>query len=385
VYDYFGEDGWAPVRQLSSDGKIYFVPGLSPKIGVRTGFIRKDWLDRVGLEVPTTRDELLTVYRAFRDQDANGNGDPNDEIPVSGREGLRWLDDLFIMHGVEMFEGHPRWSWDEESGQMISHQVSDQMKDALIFIRQLVEEGLMDPVMPVQQNADWTAKLNSGRIGHYFHLVRELHKKSAFMDQDPNAEWVPLPLIAAPGVEPMRYPYPNANYNFPDFAISANADNPEAIMQWFNWSKASDDALFYLELGIPGVHWERSGDGTIEVLDPATRTYKYHAGARNNVNIDEDLIVITQLGETKAAAFDVVLNQVGTETLDDDGMPVSLYGDQYDDFRPGRATLFREVASKIVLGIEPISAWDAYVEQWYALGGDVMTERATEWYRTTKM
>ena len=34
--------------------------------------------------MPTTTDELRTVLEAFRDQDANGNGDPNDEIPYSG-------------------------------------------------------------------------------------------------------------------------------------------------------------------------------------------------------------------------------------------------------------------------------------------------------------
>ena len=44
--------------------------------------IRKDWLDRLGLEIPTTVDELHDVLVAFRDNDANGNGDPSDELPL---------------------------------------------------------------------------------------------------------------------------------------------------------------------------------------------------------------------------------------------------------------------------------------------------------------
>ena len=49
--------------------------------------INKDWLDRLGLDVPTTREEYLDCLRAFRDEDANGNGDPNDEIPFGLQNG----------------------------------------------------------------------------------------------------------------------------------------------------------------------------------------------------------------------------------------------------------------------------------------------------------
>ena len=47
-------------------------------------WINKAWLDRVGMEVPQTTEEFKEVLRAFKEQDANGNGDPNDEIPLSG-------------------------------------------------------------------------------------------------------------------------------------------------------------------------------------------------------------------------------------------------------------------------------------------------------------
>jgi putative aldouronate transport system substrate-binding protein len=150
------------IRSLSVDRKIYYLPNKTtvPNIGL----IRKDWMKSVGVDVPRTKDQLVAAYKAFRDQDANGNGDPNDEIPVSGREGLRWCDDLFIMHGVHMFEGHPMWSWDAQKGQMVSHQVSENMRMSIEFLRYLVAEGLMDRVMPIQPMNDWFAKLASDKI-----------------------------------------------------------------------------------------------------------------------------------------------------------------------------------------------------------------------------
>ena len=76
------------MRQMvtNPDGHIYTLPGkkpLRPK-GCDTPFINKAWLDRLGLEMPTTVDEWYEVLKAFKEQDANGNGDPNDEIPLTG-------------------------------------------------------------------------------------------------------------------------------------------------------------------------------------------------------------------------------------------------------------------------------------------------------------
>ena len=46
-------------------------------------WINTQWLDNLGLEMPTTTEEFYQVMKAFKEQDANGNGDLNDEIPLS--------------------------------------------------------------------------------------------------------------------------------------------------------------------------------------------------------------------------------------------------------------------------------------------------------------
>lgn len=69
------------------DGNIYsfmssvYTQHKSWTIGVQ--FINKDWLDRVGKDIPTNLDEYYEVLKAFKEMDANGNGDPNDEIPLA--------------------------------------------------------------------------------------------------------------------------------------------------------------------------------------------------------------------------------------------------------------------------------------------------------------
>ena len=62
------------------DGNIYsfmssvYTQHKSWTIGVQ--FINKDWLDRVGKDIPTNLDEYYEVLKAFKEMDANGNGDP---------------------------------------------------------------------------------------------------------------------------------------------------------------------------------------------------------------------------------------------------------------------------------------------------------------------
>ncbi|WP_322176499.1 extracellular solute-binding protein [Acutalibacter caecimuris] len=68
------------------DGHIYT---LSSKLPLRpkacdVPYINQKWLDNLGLEMPTTVDEWYNVLKAFKEQDANGNGDLNDEIPFGG-------------------------------------------------------------------------------------------------------------------------------------------------------------------------------------------------------------------------------------------------------------------------------------------------------------
>lgn len=69
------------------DGHIYSLPYIEEMgiIYVQTIFyMNQTWLDNLGLEIPDTMDAYIEVLRAFRDNDANGNGDAGDEIPLTG-------------------------------------------------------------------------------------------------------------------------------------------------------------------------------------------------------------------------------------------------------------------------------------------------------------
>ena len=72
--------------QTMADGNMYSLSKYEPEtwnVTPNRMFINKAWIDKLGLTMPTTTDELKTVLKAFHDQDPNENG-VQDEIGAYG-------------------------------------------------------------------------------------------------------------------------------------------------------------------------------------------------------------------------------------------------------------------------------------------------------------
>ena len=105
----------------------------------------------------------------------------------------------------------------------------------------------------IQSTADWIAKINSDRVGHYFHLPSTLEIFSGFRNDDPNVKWIYMPPVTVPGKPLQKFMF--QRLAVPGFMITRAAKNPEKIMQWYNWSQTDEGSMFNW-LGIPGVDWK---------------------------------------------------------------------------------------------------------------------------------
>ena len=87
IHDVFETSPQVRPLITSPDGEIYGLPQVNECYHcfyAQRAWINQDWLDNVGMGVPETTEQLLDVLMAFKEQDANGNGDPDDEIPLAG-------------------------------------------------------------------------------------------------------------------------------------------------------------------------------------------------------------------------------------------------------------------------------------------------------------
>ena len=136
----------AEAYMTAPDGGIYTIPKISLDETDRFSrtFINKKWLANVGMEVPKTMDELYEVLKAFKEQDANGNGDPNDEIPflyAAGYEAVERV--LMSAYGIHTSEINYLLQADAD-GKVYLANTTDAYKEYMKWMARAFSEGLIE-------------------------------------------------------------------------------------------------------------------------------------------------------------------------------------------------------------------------------------------------
>ena len=71
------EEAWVPCKDAS--GNIWALPRHETFTAGRVPSIRTDWLEQLGMEMPTSLEALEAYFEGVKNNDMNGNGDPSDE------------------------------------------------------------------------------------------------------------------------------------------------------------------------------------------------------------------------------------------------------------------------------------------------------------------
>jgi putative aldouronate transport system substrate-binding protein len=367
------QEAWDGVTR---DGQIYAIPEM-PKGNAlvnRTLFVRQDLMEKAGYTTPpATPEELLDMLRKMKELDPN-------MMPFTARENFTWLDSLVGMYGVSVFGGTV------VDGELVPSNTSPQMKEALGFIRQLMEEKLIDPEFMSNKRNTWEQKIQSGQAAVWTHAPDLIVDWQSRLDQSLPGSGAKVAVIQTPkaaGVEQAgfgRLPYNKT------FSITKAAQNPEQAIKFFDWL-ASPEGEKFVNFGIPGdTYTEENGNIFYnKQLDSDKKTQGIRSFLFGIVGWNEEYAKLQQ-GEAAISllsqAYEVA-NKDGYDSVTL-GMisPKSPLPEVGEFGTPG--TLFVETAAKIVLGEEPLDYFDEYVANWRKLGGDTLVKEATEWYNGKK-
>lgn len=194
--------------------------------------INKTWLDNVKMDVPTTQDELFDVMTAFKEQDANGNGDPDDELPFSMHSnttaaldgnsyGINFPMNSCGVHSV---------NYAQVDGDVVSFSPTrEEYRDFIHFANKLYANGLIDVDSFVQQQSDFFAKGAAGRIGIYSH-----HSYADIVcGADKVDQYVPmLPMQDKNGNIVTVGRAVSGDWNYDCYKISNTCEHPEVNNLW---------------------------------------------------------------------------------------------------------------------------------------------------------
>jgi putative aldouronate transport system substrate-binding protein len=339
---------WENTKQ--ADGKTYGIPRARPTDGGGFPYLRKDWLDTLKLEIPKTTDELYTVLKAFVEKDPDGNG-KNDTIGYIGfvdQNGMSYMGQL--QNSFTKVNG----DWKLVDGKLVNVNVLPEIKDALTWMNRAYQEKLIPEDIAVLKNTQAKDLLKANRGGGFQDTAEAAWEPTEELRKTiPKADFIPL--VSLNG-------YSNKDGGF--FGMYTIPKSvPEAkvkqLLKFMDYG-ATEEGYNLASFGLKDVHYTEK-DGIKTPTEQAKKDIvaqqalgqiflkydqylrAYRTGMpndfllRNKKIIDEKAKI--SVGDPSVGLNSETNLKVGTELR----------------------KKIQDMKTKVIMGKEPMSAWDAYV------------------------
>lgn len=197
----FGSDLEGHVWQVPSD---YGNASGAKQSSGQNLMINKSWLDKVGLDVPTTWDDLTKVLTAFKDNDPNGNGKA-DEVPMLinqlGTAGFGWWSPFLLLNGTgqntQVITAAGSQGIYVKDGTVGNWMLSDNFRQVIEYYHSLIEAGLMPADVLTRDSSLNTADISSDGVTAKVGVIFGWNTGNF---GDLSDEYVSMEVPAAPGV-----------------------------------------------------------------------------------------------------------------------------------------------------------------------------------------
>lgn len=254
------------------DGKIYSLFRVNSGPWMTTngvGMMNKQWLEKLGLEVPKTLDEFTEVLRAFKTGDPNGNG-VADEIPYSFNKNLfanNGLGYIFSFFGLAIGgQAFNQTFADVRDGKVYCQGTEEAYRDAVRYLSQLYAEGLVDVEGFTLDDAQLFSKFNQEPCIVGVSQVWDINDIVSNPNNLAGYDYYPM-IPAYEGKDPVFYRQPLPGTYRGWGTITKACKTPEVAMRWLDYWFDQDNAIESIE-GPIGVRVLENPDGTLYVRKP---------------------------------------------------------------------------------------------------------------------
>ena len=264
VKQVFDQQEALPGAYTALDGNIYTLPDINECYHCfysMRAWINQQWLTNLGLKYPNTVDEFVNVLRAFKEQDANGNGDPNDEIPFSGNA-TSWNSTIypFLLNSFLHYDTSNLSV--KEDGTVIFTPIQPEFKEGLQWIASLIDEGLIEKEALTQTEEQLKTKgsnLDIALLGGFTSATWWSGVGSDNGEGSRCREYSGLsPLEGPNGVR--ISPWAGTGFNMGNSVITTACEDPVPLFKMLDYM-LSDEATLRSQIGELGVDYNEPDEG----------------------------------------------------------------------------------------------------------------------------
>lgn len=403
IYQQFPETYYP----LTKDGKIYGIACCPALTEGQVMIIRQDWLDNLGLKAPTNMDEFEAVIKAFTEDDPDGNGQKDTYgFTYSGSDlyNTGWVADpvsLFSANSGKFIPGAWR---EDESGNLMYGSIHEGNRATLERMAQWHANGWIFQEAAATGAWDAMNQFTEGKAGIFIGRPWAINSVRDVTTVAPGAVITAYPNIRQDNGEPT---YQAAQVNDGWLMFNADFEHMDKFFEYYDWIY---DAAFgtgdfqygYLQdYDYDIVNDEVVFDSTL--FDPPV-TDPFMPGKstvlKNSPALDamQAYMNVADGGEPQSGAE--IRAAADFKTVPDMAAGYALAGEHRDELLPNMfnaeptatmkrsweqlQTMEKQVYTNIIYGNEPIEAFDKFVEDWKAQGGEQITQEVNEWYQTVK-
>jgi putative aldouronate transport system substrate-binding protein len=370
-------------KLYAPDGKMYgivnTITGGSAETPGARAFINKAWLDKLGVAMPTTYEEFYNALVAMRDGDPDGNGE-NDTIPLSGYQTVSgssaggYTVDCFVAGPLGISFSNAKDMWQVVDGKLVFVAEHPNYKQYVANMNKLYTEGLLDNEYYTQNDAQMKAKGEAMRIGAYTyaaHFVLTGSTDPAVYDQ----YVVPEPLTSDVFTEKAWY---GENVGGTSIFFTSANKNPEISARYFNEIYNEEGAT--LLVGPVKGEWDGEG-GRVWNDDKSRFQYEIPEGYNGvwdwickQIAPVQSFQGFMQFSDVKAqeiktpedASFKDAMEKNVAPYLKPGAPTLFFTQEESEEIRLIEASLytyFIQMESKMVMGEEPLEAYDAMMTE----------------------
>ena len=403
IRSMYASYGDTVLENASFDGRLMALPETNIAEGPNLLWLRRDWMDKLGLDAPKTLDDAVAVIRAFLAEDPGNNG-AGETIGLicapelaggNGYSAEYMTDIIFACSGA-----YPKQWIAGEDGLAVYGSVQPQTKEALIRLHDLYEEGVLDRSFLLRSTNNLIELIVDGKCGSFFGpWWAPNNPLMEAVKSDPSAVWEPF-LIATDPDGKTSYHSQNPSYKY--VVVRKGYEHPEIV---FKIASVIFDRIRFEESDPKEFvdYYQKNVDPTARPLpinldyrDALKECYRSICGALDGTIPVESLEMLEQsyyeycrayLEHPKTASSEEwaayasriqACALIGSETTRE--VKSLFFGTTatMSDIWWRLEDLEEETFLKIVTGEEDADAFDRFVEQWCRDGGEVITKEVRE-------
>lgn len=195
IKDIYNSYGSEILNNVTFDGKLMALPETNIDDGPSLCWLRKDWMDKLGLDAPETVEDVENIVHEFVQKDPGGNGKGetvglvcDDELTGGCGYSYEYQNDIIFAS----FGAFPKqWIYNKD-GEVVYGSVQNEAKAALGKLRQMYQQGTLDNNFLMRESSNIIELIVSGKCGSFFGPWWSPNNPlMSAMQKNPNAEWQP--------------------------------------------------------------------------------------------------------------------------------------------------------------------------------------------------